>query len=116
MTAPTSGKSVKQAPSTKGPGWFDDSFKLLEIDLFSTELRRLPSVTGSETEAEPTITCAVDTFTSIEDFHLVFTNFRAERKAGNNPGEAVDATYLLAFSTRKVRNRDFHQNCSLAAF
>jgi hypothetical protein len=101
MTAPTSGKSAKQAPSTKGPAWFDDSFKLYEIDLVSTELRRLPSVTGSETEAEPTITCEVDTFTSIGELHIVFTNFRVERKAGNNPGEAVDARYVLAFLTKQ---------------
>jgi len=99
MTALTSGKSVKKAPSAKGPGWFDHSFKLFEVHLFSTELRRLPSVTGSETEAEPTMSCAVDTFTSIGELHIVFTEFRAERKAGKNPGEAVDARYFLAFLT-----------------
>jgi hypothetical protein len=103
MTAPTSGKSVKQAPSTKGPGWFDHSFKLFEIHLISTALRRLPSMTGSEPEVEPTISCAVDAFTSIGELHIVFTNFRAERKAGNNPGETVDARYLLAFLTKQER-------------
>jgi hypothetical protein len=80
---------------------------LLGIDLFSTQLRRLPPVTGSETEAEPTITCAVETFTSYEKkFHLVFTEFRAERKSGKNAGEAVDATYLLAFSTKQEHTQE----------
>jgi hypothetical protein len=106
MSAPTSGKSAKQAQSTNGPVWFDDSFKLIGIDLVSAELRRLPSETGLEIEAEPTVTCAVVTFTSIGELHIVFTNFRAERKAGNNPGEAVDATYLLAFLTKQEHPRE----------
>jgi hypothetical protein len=106
MAAPTSGKSVSQAPSTKGPGWFDDSFKLLGIDLFTTELRRLPRETESEAEAQPTITCAVDMFNSFDKLHLVFTEFRAERKAGKDPGEAVDATYLLAFSTTQEHPKE----------